>query len=1030
MPRLSAVPFVFRRGLIAIILSFAVIGISSFVFRSQAGTVDPTFNANVETATFLQKEVSGVFPMPDGKIVVSGIFNRYNGQPVGGMVRLNSDGTLDPTFNNHLIQSPAFVRAAPFGNGKLLVTGCSGNPPQVCGLRLLSSSGNVDPGFSHALTGHISGVDVDQSGRIIVFGNLSYTLNGNTVSRSIVRLMPDGMLDPSFDGQPEVTGRFVTLAAQDNKILYVFETLQGFVLRRLNTDGSPDATFQPVLPGSLAIQKIKVDSTNKIVVLTSDKVIKLNEDGSVDPTFTIPPAFSMPRDLVVQTDGRITVGHRQSSPESTRIFRVLPNGTPDPSFTTYLNIDNGAPDPIGVQEDGAVVIGDQQSQFGLPQNNFKRLLPSGALDTGFNVGGSGFQSQTLGAIRAIKVLPDGKIMIGGDFHRVGGLERRVIARMNPDGSVDPTFQVSLTGTGNRFIFLNKVYNITMQSDGKLLVSGQFGYLVNGVERQGVVRLLPNGAIDPGFFPSVVIIDLFDLNGFSTNRPIQRPDGKVLVGYSQGSGQDPISPPLLLATDGTRDASFNPPIFPLGSFACIYDLAVQPDGKILIGGKMDASGGAAQGILARLNSDGTTDTSFAVYTPANKRIWAIALLPNGQVLAVVRETAGPSTILRFNANGTIDTSFSTGAGSNGKINAIKVMPDGRILVGGLFTLYNGVARQNLAVLNSEGVLGSSVVEPDGEVLCVDLDDQDRLLIGGRFTLIRSSNQQLGVTFIARFEVSRRTPFDFDGDGKTDYSVFRPTVGRWIVQRSQAGYLAGPWGLGTDTLVPADYDGDGKTDFAVYRPSNGEWSILRSSNGTIFIGRFGASEDFPRPADFDGDGRADINVFRPSLGAWYRINSGNNQFVAHIFGQSGDVPLIADFDGDQRSDVAVYRPSDGTWYWLRSSNGQFNAGRFGIAEDVPIPADFDGDGKSDLSVFRPSTGYWFRLESGTGAFVPVPWGESTDKPVVGDYDGDGKADIAVWRPSNGVFYTLRTNGNQYVAYPFGATTDLPIASVYGR
>src|SRR6185503_653146 len=133
---------------------------------------------------------------------------------------------------------------------------------------------------------------------------------------------------------------------------------------------------------------------------------KRNEDGSVDPTFTIPPTFSFPANMRVQSDGRITVGHYQSTPSGTRVFRVLSNGTPDPSFTPYLHATTDTPDPIAVQEDGAVLIGDQQSQFGLPLNNFKRLLPSGAVDPGFNVGGSGFQSVSLGAIRAIKVLPD------------------------------------------------------------------------------------------------------------------------------------------------------------------------------------------------------------------------------------------------------------------------------------------------------------------------------------------------------------------------------------------------------------------------------------------------------------------------------------------------------------------------------------------------------------------------------------------------------------------------------------------------
>src|SRR5205823_5002032 len=102
-------------------------------------------------------------------------------------------------------------------------------------------------------------------------------------------------------------------------------------------------------------------------------------------------------------------------------------------------------------------------------------------------------------------------------------------------------------------------------------------------------------------------------------------------------------------------------------------------------------------------------------------------------------------------------------------------------------------------------------------------------------------------------TKRTPADFDGDGRTDFAVFRPANRIWYLQRSQQGFSAYQWGLGTDKLAPADYDGDGKTDLTVYRPSTAEWSILRSSDNTLSLAYFGTAEDLPRPADYDGDGR---------------------------------------------------------------------------------------------------------------------------------------------------------------------------------
>jgi predicted outer membrane repeat protein len=265
------------------------------------------------------------------------------------------------------------------------------------------------------------------------------------------------------------------------------------------------------------------------------------------------------------------------------------------------------------------------------------------------------------------------------------------------------------------------------------------------------------------------------------------------------------------------------------------------------------------------------------------------------------------------------------------------------------------------------------------------------------------------------------FDFDGDGKADPSVYRPTDGNWYLLRSTAGFTGAQFGIATDQIVPADFDGDGKADIAVFR--DGTWFLLRSQLGFTAT-QFGAAGDLPRPADFDGDGKADICVFRPSLGAWFRLNSSNGEFVGLQFGANGDIPFPADFDGDRKADINVFRRSDGGWYRLNSSNGQFAATAFGIAEDIPAPADFDGDGKADITVFRPSVGVWFRLNSSNGSFAAAQFGTNGDKPVAADFDGDGRADIAVFRPSNGSWFWLKSSDGQFVGVQFGANGDQPI------
>lgn len=274
---------------------------------------------------------------------------------------------------------------------------------------------------------------------------------------------------------------------------------------------------------------------------------------------------------------------------------------------------------------------------------------------------------------------------------------------------------------------------------------------------------------------------------------------------------------------------------------------------------------------------------------------------------------------------------------------------------------------------------------------------------------------------------RTRFDYDGDGKADVSVFRPSGGDWYLLNSSTGYTGQHFGQGGDLLTPADLDGDGKTDVAVFRASVGGWYWLNSSNGSFSAATFGQTGDLPTPADYDGDGKADIAVFRPSTGDWYRMNSSNGQFVAVHFGSAEDKPALGDFDGDGKADISIFRPSTGSWYRLNSSNGEYVGVHFGVAEDKPTPADYDGDGKTDISVFRPSVGDWFRLNSSTGAFAATHFGGPGDKPAAADFDGDGKADITVFRPSDGNWYQLNTTAG-FGAVHFGIAGDLPTPNAF--
>jgi subtilisin-like proprotein convertase family protein len=289
----------------------------------------------------------------------------------------------------------------------------------------------------------------------------------------------------------------------------------------------------------------------------------------------------------------------------------------------------------------------------------------------------------------------------------------------------------------------------------------------------------------------------------------------------------------------------------------------------------------------------------------------------------------------------------------------------------------------------------------------------------------------LTIIQGRVVSGARAFDFDGDGKTDLSVFRPASATWYISQSMNGSVrAEQFGISTDRLTPADYDGDGKVDIAVFR--DGVWYWVQSSDNTFKAVQWGTAGDRPAVADYDGDDKADLAVYRPgSPSVWYVRRSSDNNMITRQFGISSDRPLPGDFDNDDKADFTLYRAgataqADSFWYMLRSSDNGFIAHQFGRGEDLPAPGDYDGDGAANFALFRPSSGVWFTSLDPATNFGAVSWGTAGDVPVAGDYDGDGRIDVAVYR--QGVWYIRQSFTGALRSEQWGVASDVAVPAAF--
>ena len=605
-----------------------------------------------------------------------------------------------------------------------------------CATGVRAQTSTSQDGFNPG-TGTSPAIAVKASGKIVV--SSACPLGPVQTYRYICQLNEDGSRDVTFD--QILDNAVYDLAVQpDGKILIAgdFTTVNNGAtprnrIARLNADLSLDTSFNPAAGADQRVYSLALQPDGKIVVggdflnlagASRQHIGRLNADGSLDAAFD-PGADNTVLALAVQPDGRIVVGGAftslggggAGSNNQTAIGRLFADGRPDLGFPPNANQIVSA---IALQPDGKIVVGGMFTTLG------PAASPAGRSRIArLNADGSvdaAFDPGANALVFALAVQPDGKILAGGDFTLLGGggsgvASHERLGRLNADGSPDVTFGASANGT---------VAALAVQPSGSILVGGAFTTLGGGVPgpypRNGIGRVYPGGSLDLDFTPAAS-----PTGGYVTAFAVQ-PDGKILVGgHFTAIGGALRNYVARFTPDGYPD-SFNP-----DANGAVRAFAIQPDGKIVVGGSFTSIGGLGCSRFARLNPGGTVDSCFSA--AASGDVYALALQADGKILVAGNFFAvggeAHSGLARLNADTSVDAAFT--AGANSWINTIAVQHDGKILVGGAFTSLAGGTRHGVGRLNADGSLDTSFADPNfgDAVTSIALQADGKIVVGGHF-----------------------------------------------------------------------------------------------------------------------------------------------------------------------------------------------------------------------------------------------------------------------------------------------------------
>jgi uncharacterized delta-60 repeat protein len=740
------------------------------------GRIDSSFNSNdIGNAFgdgFWGSSIFSSVIQSDGKILVGGSLSIFqNGAKRDNLVRLNTDGTLDSTFNFGVGANNTVYTISLQADGKIIA---GGNFTQYGNnLVRLNVDGSVDLSFNAAGIGPNQQVKtscIQTDGKFIIGGDFTQ-YNGSTINR-IARLNVNGTLDTTFFSGIGANSTVLTSVIQnDGKIIIggAFTSYNGISyshIARLNSNGTLD-TFNVGTGANQTVRCLAIQNDKKVLVggdfsnfsfLNNGGIVRLDTSGLPDASFNIGSgANGSIRIISIQNDGKILAGGAFTTFNGlarNKLIRLNEGGESDTSFAIGSGFNNLVLSMNILNNAKTLIFGNFTTYRDTTCNSFTRLDQNGSIDLSYNKG-TGANS----GIQIAKITSDNKILIGGNFTSFNGTTANRIAKLHSNGSIDSTFN---TGIGANDI----VGAIAIQNDSKIILTGAFTTF-NGVAKNKIVRLNANGSIDSSFSIGS------GANNYVSCVNVQA-DGKIIIGGSftlyNGLNRNYLA---RLNVDGSIDPSFN-----IGSGANnqVRRIVIQNDGKFIIVGAFTSFNGISCSRIARLNPDGSFDNSFNTGSGLNSNVWAVSLQNDGKILI-----GGDFTncngfdafrIARLFGDGSIDTSFNSGLGANNYVWTTEITDDGKIIIGGYFTLFNGQIQKYFARLNNNGTLiNQGAIEIGGNgfdyVVSTPIESNGKIIIAGFFEVVNGLGKNR-ITRIYSNDNYPKNPFlDVTNNGTSEW-----------------------------------------------------------------------------------------------------------------------------------------------------------------------------------------------------------------------------------------------------------------------